>query len=169
VRRVIADRPIAQWLRSTRLRQLDEKGDPWTQDRLLELMRAEIDWAPHRPNYSKYERGISTPTRETLAKFVAFWEKHGEPGPDLTPPAEPKPPLDISALIEANTAALRDQTRAFLTLARSIDRAGGRVTGRVDDLGGVLAELLRAVRSPATGGSGADGGSTPAPSSGRGR
>jgi hypothetical protein len=78
------ERPIAAWLRTTRLRQLDEKGDPWTQDRLLSLMQSEIGWAPHRPNYSKYEQGKATPERETLAKFVTFWAAHGEPGPDLT-------------------------------------------------------------------------------------
>jgi hypothetical protein len=82
----VTDRPIADWLLASRLRHLDDKGDPWTQDRLIREMQSSIGWAPFRPNYSRYETGKSTPNRETLAKFMRFWEGRGEPGPNLSVP-----------------------------------------------------------------------------------
>jgi len=107
-------RPIAAWLKTTRERQLDEKGDPWTQDHLLALMHAEVGWAPYRPNYSKYESGKATPKRETLAKFVRFWEQRGEPGPVMDAPAEPpSEQAQLIAALTAHTEAIAAQTAAM--------------------------------------------------------
>lgn len=105
----VEGRPIAQWLRSSRLHQTDERGEAWTQDQLLERMRADVGWAPHRPNYSAYEQGRSTPNRETLAKFVSFWGMHGVGGPDMEPPAPARSPATLEDLIAAmaEDAALR--------------------------------------------------------------
>jgi len=102
----MTDAPIARWLRDTRERQLREDGLPWSQDDLIRRMAEEIGWAPHRPNYSKYETGRATPQPDTLAKFVRFWEARGEAGPDLTP-ATIEPAPDLAAAIVALTAELR--------------------------------------------------------------
>jgi hypothetical protein len=92
----------------------------------LEALASETGWAPHRPNYSRYESGKSTPQPDTLAKFVAFWQTRGEPGPDLTPP---EPVLsDNDRLI----AALAAQTDAIRELVARLD---------------VLPELVRSVET----------------------
>jgi hypothetical protein len=106
------DNPIGQWLRDTRLRQvMPGTRKPWSQDYLLERMQKEVKWAPHRPNYSKYENGKATPEPDTLDKFMAFWTARGEAGPDLSPPVAPEPTVDpIVAATDRQTEAIRENT-----------------------------------------------------------
>lgn len=129
--------PIAAWLRSTRVRQTMDDGEgglkPWTVDHFLALMKAEVGWAPARPNYSKYERGRAVPQPKTLARFVEFWAGHGEPGPDLTPPAPQQDPL---------IAALDRQSRAMeglVDLLRQVVAGQGR---RLEEVEVVLRHLV---------------------------
>ena len=112
----VAYDPVPAWLRETRLRQRRDDGESWTQDDLRHRMDTEIGWAPHRPNYSKYENGRSKPNKATLARFLEFWAKLGEPGPDYTPPQAPEPPVDpVAKAISGLTAEMarwREKDRA---------------------------------------------------------
>lgn len=127
---VLPDKPIAAWLKTNRLRQVDAEGDPWTQDHLIELMRGRIGWAPARTNYSGYEQGRTTPNRATLTKFVRFWALYGEPGPDLTPPPLPEPAVDqgLAAAIAAQAIAITElaaQVRALVERQPSSEELAG--------------------------------------------
>lgn len=107
------DAPIALWLRTTRARQKMDDGEgglkPWTVDHFLELMKAEVGWAPARPNYSRYENGRTTPQPKTLAKFVAFWRTQGVEAPDFdATPVEPEPEPSLAAALFAIRDELRD-------------------------------------------------------------
>jgi transcriptional regulator with XRE-family HTH domain len=103
--------PVAEWLRTTRERH------GLTQERFLEALASETGWAPHRPNYSRYESGKSTPQPDTLAKFVAFWQTRGEP-------------------------VLSDNDRLIAALAAQTD-AIRELVARLD----VLPELVRSVET----------------------
>lgn len=131
------DNPIGQWLRDTRLRQvMPGTRKPWSQDYLLERMQEEVKWAPHRPNYSKYENGKATPEPDTLDKFVAFWTARGEPGPDLSPKAAPEPPVDpVAAAIDRQTVVLSDLVAELLRW-RTEDRA------RLDQVEAMLDQVV---------------------------
>lgn len=109
----VPEKPIAAWLRSSRLGQSMPSGDPWTYDYLFRQMRQAIGWAPPHPNYSRYENGKSTPSRETLAKLVGFWAALGVDGPDLTPPTAGEvgttdSPAALIRALEAQTAAISE-------------------------------------------------------------
>lgn len=104
-------RPIPDWLKTSRLSQtMPGERRPWTQDHLLERMQADIGWAPHRPNYSKYESGKATPQPDTLDRFVAFWAIYGIGPPDLNPPA-PAPPEDPIRLLVDELRVWRTEDR----------------------------------------------------------
>ena len=130
-------RPVASWLRSNRLRQTRENGEPWTQDFLLERMAEDLGWAPARPNYSRYESGRATPNRETLGKLIRFWERYGEPTPDLTPPAPPAEPVDPMAALVEQLIEEQRQTRAMLSVV--LMRLGGQP---IEPDPGLVAEML---------------------------
>ena len=116
--------------------------------------------------YAEWESGTRVPSEEKLAQLTGFFGPMAESG---SPEREPGSAA-LSVLIAAQTEAIERQTAAFLTLAASIDRAADRVTGRVEDFGGVMAELLQAVRTlPTTGTNGAPDGTAHDPSAGRGR
>ena len=130
-------KPIAEWLRGTRLAQtMPGTRRAWTQDYLLTQMRAE-GWAPHRPNYSKYETGHATPEPETLDRFVAFWAARGVPGPDLSEP--PQATESGDALV----AALMAQTAAINALVELL--AGADLPARVAALELVVGPLAERV------------------------
>lgn len=123
--------PIAAWLLASR------EAQQWTQDELLTRMRDEIGWAPHRPNYSKYETGKMTPEPPTLAKFVSFWAGHGTAGPDTTPtPPEP----DLAQALVALTAELTQ-----MRLEREAWTRGVVEVLRAYEAGQVPRELLDAL------------------------
>lgn len=96
--------PIADWLRSTRERQVRDDGESWSQDDFLRELEKASGWRLHRPNYSNYETGRSTPSNATLARLIRFWQDRGEPAPDLTPPA-PVLSLEERAVIAAERQA----------------------------------------------------------------
>lgn len=145
-----ADRtkPIAAWLRATRLGQKMDDGDggtkPWTIRHLLALMEAEIGWAPPHPNYSNYENGKSTPNAITLRKFVKFWTKHGQPGPDLSPRQAIEPEPDLAELIKLQTAAIDRQT----TMLRAVLEAIAGPALDPDRQAWAQARLAEAIQSP---------------------
>lgn len=104
-----------------------------------------------KSTYAEYESGSKVPSRNHLPLLESFWGaaplgSAGE-GTTLPPSADPA----LLALIEAQTAALKDQTAAFLALAASIDRAATNVTDRVGSFGDELTDLVRLLRPPATG------------------
>lgn len=106
----MTDDRIGTWLRETRLRQvMPGTRKPWSQDYLIEQMAAQ-GWAPHRPNYSKYENGKAHPEPETLDNFLAFWTARGEPGPDLSPRTVEEPVDPILAEMRRQTAATEANT-----------------------------------------------------------
>lgn len=119
--------PVPDWLRETRLRQRRADGKPWTQDDLLARMQQEIGWAPHRPNYSKYESGKSKP-ETVLPRFVEFWAKLGEPGPDYTPIEEAPAPegeglaAAISALV-VELQAMRQERESIALRLETLEAA----------------------------------------------
>lgn len=134
---------IADWLRETRLRQTHpETGEPWTQDYLLVQMQERIGWAPHRPNYSKYESGKSTPKRDTLKKFTDFWALYDEPPPNLQAEPEPEQP-DLAAAILALTEELEAMRREREAWTRGVVAVLRAYSG-----GQVPAELLDALAPP---------------------
>lgn len=106
---------VPDWLKETRLRQRHpETGKPWSQEYLVERVNewAGSDWTLYRSNYVNYESGKQRPESETLRRFVAFWEAHNEPGPDLTPTTtiEPvDPQLALARAIERQAAAIERQ------------------------------------------------------------
>jgi hypothetical protein len=131
------DKPIARWLRETRLRQTMGDGDdrPWTVGYFLERILEETRWAPQRPNYSAYENGRATPNRDTLAKFMAFWAARGQPGPNLTPPAPaPTESETLIAALTAQTAALTAQAAAINGLVKEMRLARAGQEGRLEGI-----------------------------------
>lgn len=99
--------PVPDWLRETRLSEKRADGKPWTQDDLITAMQAEIGWAPHRPNYSRYENGRSKP-EDTLPRFIEFWARRGKPGPDYTPPPPTETPADpLASALQALATELK--------------------------------------------------------------
>lgn len=120
----VPGKPIANWLRTSRLGQAMPNGDPWTYSHLFDRMREDIAWAPPHPNYSKYENGKATPNRETLEKLVRFWAARGVDGPDMTPVAPP--PTEQESL----ASAIRDLTLE-LRLMRESQPAAGAATAEL--------------------------------------
>lgn len=94
----------------------DDPDKAWTQDYFLDRLEKETGWHLHRPSYSKYENGKSIPRPATLRKLIAFWARHGEPGPDLAPP----PPTPTPAGIPELVAALAAQTTAINALVERL-------------------------------------------------
>lgn len=126
-------RVIGDWLTANR-------GET-TQADFLEDLRRVTGWAPHRPNYSRYENGRSEPEPETLERFVRYWAAKGRPGPDFTPP-EPDP--DYAAL---TLAAITRQADAMERLADRIDALLASRDRDLEELARTLATLLA---NPAT-------------------
>jgi hypothetical protein len=117
--------PIASWLRETREAQRrPSDGQPWSQDDFLEALEADTGWRLHRPNYSGYETGRSTPSPATLARLVAFWAGRGVAAPDFNAPPEPVPTFEDRILLEMRLAreATERQTRVLATI---LSRLGG--------------------------------------------
>lgn len=152
---------LAEWLRASR--------GPETQEHLAEDITRVTGWQIDRTRYSRYESGKLAIGKQTLAHFVDYWASRGVAGPDSMPSSPTPHEGELGALIAAQTRALEAQTAAFLTLAASIDRAAEGVTGRVEDFGSVLADVLRAVQSPAKGENGDAADTAPARSRGPGR
>lgn len=83
------DAPIAVFLRETREAQRRETdGEPWSQDDFLAALETATGWHLHRPNYSRYETGKSTPSPATLRRLTGFWATRGVAIPDFE--AEPE-------------------------------------------------------------------------------
>lgn len=117
--------PIAQWLRDARLRQTNpDTGRPWSQEFLVDRVRAETGWTLHRPNYVGYERGAGMEP-DTLQRFIDFWHKYGVEAPDLT---EKPAPLSL-------------EERAVVAAERQADAAEAMVAEQRRS-NGLLAALL---------------------------
>jgi transcriptional regulator with XRE-family HTH domain len=118
----MAETPIATWLREARKAQRRERdGAPWSQEDFLEALRADTGWHLHRPNYTSYETGRSTPSPATLHKLVQFWRGRGVEAPDFDAVVEPPLVGDalVAAAIDRQTAAIEAQTRMLgLVLSR---------------------------------------------------
>lgn len=151
-----AESPIANWLKASRLAQkmIDADGEerPWTIKHLLELMDKEIGWAPASSNYSNYENGKANPRPATLRRFVRFWSGRGQPGPDLSPKAEPvssDQPSEQAQLIAAIGDLVR-QVEAERAERRRWE-VGWITTLRAALVGQVPTELLDALVPPPPG------------------
>lgn len=144
----VPEKPIAEWLRASRLSQAMPNGDPWTYDYLFAQMRGAIGWAPPHPNYSRYENGKSTPNRDTLAKFIRFWATRGVDGPDLTPHVAEEEATPSSAIqpvlerIDALVETVRVQNALIIRLL------GGPGPDQVADLKQWAAEQLATTQLP---------------------
>lgn len=133
-------RVIGDWLTANR-------GET-TQADFLEDLRRVTGWAPHRPNYSRYENAKSEPEPETLERFVRYWSAKGLPGPDFTPP-DPQP--DYAAL---TLAAITRQAEATEQLVGRIDALLASRDRDLEELARTLATLLASPATrPAAGGS----------------
>jgi hypothetical protein len=126
--------PIPDWLRETRLSEKRADGKPWTQADLIAAMQAEIGWAPHRPNYSRYENGRSKP-EDTLPRFIEFWARRGKPGPDYTPPKAPVAADPVADAIREQTKVIRlfvEETRLARVAQETTAQAVAEMVGRLD-------------------------------------
>lgn len=98
---------------------------------------------------SRAENGAQM-SDELLAAFQDYYGSVPPPyEPPVADPAGDASLLGLAALIEAQTDALKAQTEAFNRLAKSIDRAADRVTGRVEGFGDALVKLTQILLPPA--------------------
>lgn len=141
-------RVIGSWLRENRG---EPKRGGMSQDELLDDIRRVTGWAPHRPNYSKYENGRAEPEPETLDKLVAYWASRGLPGPDFTPPA---PTAAFDDLMLAAVTRQADATKDLVDEIRLLRSAlAGQADATADGLGAIVGVLLRLVPSAVADGS----------------
>jgi hypothetical protein len=143
------------------------KAEGISQTEGFELLGPRLGFSPKsRAAYIAIDMGTRQPSESeavVLADWLGYWPDDSSMASSGGATTQP----ELAAYLEANTAALREQTAAFLTLAASIDRMANGVTGAVggfaEVLGPVAARL--GVELPRTD----DGPPSPRPAQPRGR
>lgn len=150
----MARHPLTDFEKESSRAWMKERRGETSQAALVEDIKRTIKWGITRDRYSKYESGGIDFGRGTLEKFIDYWAKKGQAGPDLSPPtvvAPADPMAEAIAKLAASQIVLAASQTALtkeLSVIRREREAWARgvvAVLRAYDAGQVPEELLDAL------------------------